>query len=139
MEKLSVFQLLELILIPATVLFGQILMIFLTLTIIGDEAWIIIALPVLMGLGLSFFLGFISDRKKPISTFEHLESSFRIIVIIGGILLIPIVILQLLEAIEGFFLFSILAFFFSTIGGIMIFFCLLLLWRFWPLTQNSLE
>jgi len=133
LEELSALQRLELILIPATVLFGQILMIFLTLTIIGEEAWIIIALPVLMGFGLSLFIGFLIDLKNPVSKFNHLEILFRIIVIIGGLLLVPILIMQLLEVIEGFILLSILAFFFSTVGGIMIFLCLLLLWRSRPI------
>ncbi|MFX0013505.1 MAG: hypothetical protein ACFFB2_14340 [Promethearchaeota archaeon] len=128
MITLTSFQRFELVLIPSSFLFSQILVFIFGFTIIGSETWIIMGIPVLVGLNISLPIGYIFQRKKKITNFKQLESIFRFLVLIGAGGLIPLLIAQYFELLSIYSIFSILSFILSLLGCTMTISCILLLW-----------
>ncbi len=96
---------------------------------IGSEVLSIIGIPVLIGLIIGSFFVFIIKTKFFIFDFLFLEKLFRLLVIIGGLILIPLILTQVLGYISSNMIFSILALIFSLIGTIMGITCLMLLYH----------
>lgn len=96
---------------------------------IGSEVLSIIGIPVLIGLIIGSFFVLIIKKKYFIFDFPFLEKLFRLLVIIGGLILIPLILTQILGYISSNMIFSILALIFSLIGTIMGITCLMLLYH----------
>lgn len=129
MTDLTSFQRLELILIPITFLLSLCFIFLLGLNMIGSEVLSIIGIPVLIGLIIGSFFVFIIKTKYFIFDFLFLEKLFRLLVIIGGLILIPLILTQILGYISSNTIFSILSLIFSLIGTIMGITCLMLLYH----------
>ncbi len=129
MVILTFFQRFELILIPISFILSLILMLIFGLAIIGNQILDIMGIPVLLGSGISILIGYLLNRRNLIQDFKQLEIMFRLLVLGGGGILIPLLLIQLLEIFSGYFIFSVLSLVFSLLGGIMSISCVLLLWR----------
>lgn len=127
MRKLTSFQRLELILIPVTFFFSLIFIFLIGLIIIGHETWDIMGVPIILGSIIGIIVVFILKQKKLIISFNHLETLFRILVIIGGITLIPMIIGQMIMVVDTNIIFSLLTLIFTLLGSIMGITCVLLL------------
>ena len=128
MRELSSFQRLELILIPVTFFFSLIFIFLIGLIIIGHETWDIMGVPIILGSIIGIIVVFILKQKKLISSFNQLETLFRILVIIGGVALIPMIIGQMIMIVDINMIFSFLALIFASLGSIMGITCVLLLY-----------
>jgi hypothetical protein len=135
---LTSFQRFELILIPCSFLFSQILVLLFGLNIIGSETWVIMGIPVLFGSLISIVIGVFLYQRQMVHDFKNLESLLRLIVFIGGALLIPLLLAQTLGLFTVYSIFSILSLIFSSLGGIMTISCVILLWHTRP-SQEVLE
>ncbi len=128
MRELSSFQRLELVLIPVTFFFSLIFIFLIGLIIIGHETWDIMGVPIILGSMIGIIVVFILKQKKLIISFNHLETLFRILVIIGGVALIPMIIGQMIMIVDTNMIFSLLALIFTSLGSIMGITCALLLY-----------
>ncbi|MHA2278860.1 MAG: hypothetical protein ACXAC2_24030 [Candidatus Kariarchaeaceae archaeon] len=128
MRDLSSFQRLELILIPVSFFFSLIFIFLIGLIIIGHETWDIMGVPIILGSIIGIIIVFILKQKKLINSFNQLETLFRILVIIGGVALIPMIIGQMIMNVDINIIFSFLALIFSSLGSIMGITCVLLLY-----------
>lgn len=128
MRELSSFQRLELVLIPVTFFFSLIFIFLIGLIIIGHETWDIMGVPIILGSIIGIIVVFILKQKKLIISFNHLETLFRILVIIGGVALIPMIIGQMIMMVDTNMIFSLLALIFTSLGSIMGITCVLLLY-----------
>ncbi len=138
MKHLSAFQTAELILIPLTFFFSQIIIILFGLEIIGENTWILMGIPIGIGVLVAIVLLVVVNNAVTINEFRQLEVMFRIITIIGGILFILILGIQIVFQITGILIFSLLTLVISIIGDIMTFQCISFLLRY-ILTQDHLE
>jgi hypothetical protein len=129
LTDLTSFQRLELILIPSTFLLSLVFIFLLGLNMIGSEVLSIIGIPVLLGLIIGSLFVLIIKTKYFIYDFLSLEKLFRLLVIIGGLILIPLILTQILGYISSNMIFSFLALIFSLIGTIMGITCLMLLYH----------
>jgi hypothetical protein len=129
LEPLTLLQRIELVLIPTCFLFSQFLVLIFGLNFLGNETWIMMGIPVLLGSGISLIFGLYLNHKEFIQDFKQLETLLRILVIIGGGALIPLLLAQNFSFISIYSIFSILALIFSTLGGTMTISCLLLFWQ----------
>ncbi len=127
MATLTSFQRFELVLIPSSFLFSQILVLIFGLNIIGSETWVIMGIPVLMGSLISILIGYFLNQRNMVYEVKHLESFFRLLVLSGGGALIPLLLVQILDLINVYSVFSILSLIFSVLGGTMTISCFLLL------------
>ncbi|UCG89723.1 MAG: hypothetical protein JSU57_04405 [Candidatus Heimdallarchaeota archaeon] len=123
---LTSYQRFELVIIPSSFLFGQILILIIGLNTIGSETWFIIGIPVLMGLTVSLFIGYFLKRKNMVHEMDQLESLFRVLVLTGGGVLIPLLLAQVFNLFTYYYIFSILSLIFSILGGTMSISCFLL-------------
>jgi len=134
----TTFQKMELILIPAIFLFSQVLILVFGFSIIGEEAWIIMGIPMMLGAILSaIFLIFILNYVQ-IEEFRQLEIFFRVLTILGGIVIILILVIQIFLYETGYFIFSLQALAISVIGDVMSMLCILFLKKTFP-TQGLSE
>ena len=129
MVTLTSFQRFELILIPISFILSLLLMLIFSLALIGNQTLNIMGIPVLLGSGISILIGYLLNQRNLIQDFKQLEMLFRLLVLGGSGVLIPLLLTQILEVFTGFFIFSVLSLVFSLLGGIMSISCLLLLWR----------
>ncbi len=129
MVTLTSFQRFELILIPISFILSLLLMLIFSLAIIGNQTLDIMGIPVLLGSGISILIGYLLNQRNLIQDFKQLEILFRLLVLGGGGVLIPLLLTQLLEVLTGYFILSVLSLVFSLLGGIMSISSLLLLWR----------
>ncbi|MFX0051291.1 MAG: hypothetical protein ACFE8U_08375 [Candidatus Hermodarchaeota archaeon] len=135
---MTYFQRLELVLIPTFFLVSQILIFLFGLTMIGEEIWIFMGIPILFGSILSILVSFLLNHRKLIHEFDQLESFFRILVFGGGGAIIIVLLFQINGLLAGSLIFTVLSLVFSTLGGLMTISCLILLYRTRP-KHASLE
>ncbi len=138
MATLTSFQRFELVLIPSSFLFSQILVLIFGLNIIGSETWIIMGIPVLMGSLISIFIGYFLNQRNMVYEVKQLESLFRLLFLAGGGALIPLLLVQILDLLTVYSVFSLLSLIFSVLGGTMTISCFLLL-RQTPSTHELSE
>lgn len=129
MVVLTTLQRFELILIPISFLFSLLLLFIFGISIIGSQTLVIMGIPVLLGSVISIVIGYLLNQRKSIQDFNQLETLFRLLVLGGGGVLIPILLIQLLELFTGYFILSVLSLVFSLLGGLISISCFLLLWR----------
>lgn len=137
MEPLTSLQRFELVLIPTCFLFGQLLVLIFGLNFLGNETWSMMGIPVLLGAGISIIFGLYLNHKNMVQEFKQLETLLRILVIIGGGALIPLLLAQNLNLLSIYSIFSILTLIFSTLGGTISISCLLLFWQTRFIRQSS--
>ena len=137
MEPLTSLQRFELVLIPTCFLFSQFLVLLFGLNLLGNETWVIMGIPVLLGSGISIIFGLYLNHKELIQEFKQLETLLRILVIIGGGALIPLLLVQNFDLLSIYSTFSILSLIFSTLGGTISISCLLLFWQTRFIQQSS--
>jgi hypothetical protein len=94
-------------------------------------------IPVLLGSGISIIFGLYLNHKEVVKEVKQLETLLRVLVIIGGGVLIPLLLVQNLNLLSIYSIFSILALIFSTLGGTISISCLLLLWETRFIHQSS--
>ncbi len=138
MKHISAFQKAELILIPLTFLFSQILILLFGLEIIGAETWTLMGIPMLIGGLIATSLIVVINKSLEITEFKHLEQLIRGITIIGGMVFILILGIQIVLQITGILVFSLLSLIISIIGDIMTIECILFLWKN-VIVQDRLE
>ncbi|MFX0085103.1 MAG: hypothetical protein ACFFAU_05485 [Candidatus Hodarchaeota archaeon] len=97
------------------------------LNIIGIEVWTIMGIPFLFGSIIGSFIVYFVNKRKLLYNFTQLEKLFRVLVVGGGLALIPLLIVQILGFFRFALIFSILAFMFSLIGTTMGITCILFL------------
>lgn len=127
MTDLTSFQRLELFLIPIIFLMSLIFILLMGLNIIGIEVWTIMGIPFLFGSIIGSFIVYFVNKRKLLYNFTQLEKLFRVLVVGGGLALIPLLIVQILGFFRFALIFSILAFMFSLIGTTMVITCILFL------------
>ncbi|MFX0207593.1 MAG: hypothetical protein ACFFDT_16520 [Candidatus Hodarchaeota archaeon] len=137
MEPLTSLQRFELVLIPTCFLFSQFLVLVFGLNLLGNETWVIMGIPVLLGSGISIIFGLYLNHKELVQEFKQLETLLRILVIIGGGALIPLLLVQNFNLLSLYSTFSILSLIFSTLGGTISTSCLLLFWQARFIQQSS--
>ena len=129
MEPLTSLQRFELVLIPMCFIFSQFLVLIFGLNFLGNETWVMMGIPILLGSGLSILFGLYLNHKEMVQEFKQLETLLRILVVIGGGALIPILLAQNFDLLSISSIFSMLSLIFSTLGGTMTISCFLLFWR----------
>lgn len=129
METLTSLQRFELVLIPTCFLFSQILVLLFGFNFLGNETWVMMGIPVLLGSLISIIFGYFLNHKKILQEFKQLETLFRILVLSGGGALIPLLLAQNFNLLPLYSIFSILSLIFSTLGGTMTISCFLLFWH----------
>ncbi len=130
MKHISTFQTAELVLIPITFVFSQILIILFGLSIIGEHTWTLMGVPMVVGGLIATSLIIVGNNKVEINEFRQLEIMFRIIAIIGGVLFISILGLQIIFQATGILIFSLLSLVISIIGDMMTIQCIYFLQKF---------
>jgi hypothetical protein len=130
LTDLTSFQRLELILIPIIFLMSLIFILLMGLNIIGSEVWIIMGVPFLLGSIIGSIIVYLVKKQNFLNEFNQLEKLFRILVVGGGLALIPLLIIQILGFFSFNFVFSILALIFSLIGTTMGITCILFLHKY---------
>ncbi|PWI49427.1 hypothetical protein CEE45_01135 [Candidatus Heimdallarchaeota archaeon B3_Heim] len=130
MKHISTFQTAELVLIPITFVFSQILIILFGLSIIGEDTWTFMGFPMVVGGLIAISLIIVLNNKVEINKFCQLEIIFRIITIIGGVLFILILGLQIIFQATGILIFSLLSLVISIIGDMMTIQCIYFLQKF---------
>ena len=138
MKPVTRFQALELVLIPITFGFSQLLMILFGLSIIGNDIWSIMGIPVGFGVILSLVFLVVYLHNHEISEFIQLESFFRFLTILGGISVIGILLFQFILQISYWVIIQLLSLTISIIGSIMTGMCIYFLLKL-MFTQNLLE
>jgi hypothetical protein len=123
----TTFQKLELILIPTIFIFSQILILLFGLSILGEEIWIIMGTPMMLGVILSVISSAIIVNYFQIVEFRQLEIIFRVMAILGGVAIIFVIIIQIVLAESGYGIFSLQALIISVIGDIMTILCIIFL------------
>lgn len=129
---LTSYQRFELVLIPSSFLFSLILVLIFGLNIIGSETWVIMGIPVLLGFAISIFIGYFLKKRNMVHEITQLESLFRLLVLAGGGVLIPVLLAQVFELLPFSSIFSILSLIFSVLGCTMTISCFLLFWHTRP-------
>ncbi|MFX1515656.1 MAG: hypothetical protein ACFFC6_05045 [Promethearchaeota archaeon] len=129
MEPLTTLQRLELVLIPTCFIFSQLLVLIFGLNFLGNETWGMMGIPILFGSVFSILFGLYLNHTEIIQEFKQLETLLRILVILGGGALIPILLVQNFNLLPVDSVFSILSLIFSTLGGTMTISCFLLFWQ----------
>ena len=133
----TAFQKLELILIPTIFIFSQILILLFGLSILGEEIWIIMGTPMMLGAILSVIASIIILNYFQMVEFRQLEIIFRVLAILGGIAIIFVIIIQIVLADSGYVIFSLQTLIISVIGDIMTILCILFLKKTFPTQELS--
>lgn len=129
LEPLTSLQRIELVLIPTCFLFSQFLILIFGLNFLGNETWVMMGIPIVLGTGISILFGLYLNHNEMVQEFKQLERLLRILVIIGGAALIPLLLAQNFKLLSVYSIFSILSLIFSTLGGTMTISCFLLFWQ----------
>ncbi|MHA1542077.1 MAG: hypothetical protein ACTSQH_03800 [Candidatus Hodarchaeales archaeon] len=137
MISVTAFQKLELILIPTIFIFSQILILLFGLSILGEEIWIIMGTPMMLGAILSVIASIIILNYFQMVEFRQLEIIFRVLAILGGIAIIFVIIIQIVLADSGYVIFSLQTLIISVIGDIMTILCILFLKKTFPTQELS--
>ena len=127
--SITTFQKIELVLIPIVFIFSQILILLFGHSIIGQEIWGIMGFPMLLGFMLSISILVFIQRYMIINEFHQLEVLFRMITIIGGIIVVLIIAMQIIIQVTGYIIFSLQILIISIIGDIMTLLCIMFLRR----------
>jgi hypothetical protein len=135
--SVTAFQKLELILIPTIFIFSQILILLFGLSILGEEIWIIMGIPMMLGAILSVIASIIILNYFQMVEFRQLEIIFRVLAILGGIAIIFVIIIQIVLADSGYVIFSLQTLIISVIGDIMTILCILFLKKTFPTQELS--
>jgi len=135
--SVTAFQKLELILIPTIFIFSQILILLFGLSILGEEIWIIMGTPMMLGAILSVIASIIILNYFQMVEFRQLEIIFRVLAILGGIAIIFVIIIQIVLADSGYVIFSLQTLIISVIGDIMTILCILFLKKTFPTQELS--
>ena len=125
MQELTRFQRLELILIPVSFIFGQIMIFLFGISIIGQQMVIVMGIPMILGLLAAVILNFLLLQRIVLITFFQMEHIFRILTVIGGMLLLFIISLQILLDATSLDIIPLMALIISTIGDMMSIMCLI--------------
>jgi hypothetical protein len=123
----TAFQKLELILIPTIFIFSQILILLFGLSILGEEIWIIMGTPMMLGAILSVISSVIILNYIQLVEFRQLEIIFRVMAILGGFSIIIVIIVQIVLAESGYGIFSLQTLIISVLGDIMTILCIIFL------------
>jgi len=129
-KDISAFQTAELVLIPITFIFSQILIIIFGLAIIGADTWTLMGFPMGIGGLIALVALIVVNINFEIKEFRQLEVMFRIFTIIGGLLFILIIGLQIILQSTGILIFSLLTLVISIIGDMMTIQCIIFLQKF---------
>ncbi len=129
MKPITKFQTLELVLIPIIFGFSQVFVLLFGLSIVGNDIWIIIGIPMGFGVVISLVFLVFFIRYHEISEFLQLESFFRLITISGGIALIIILFFQFFVQLSELTIIPLLSLIISVIGDIMTGMCIYFLWN----------
>jgi hypothetical protein len=129
-KPISAFQTAELILIPITFIFSQILIIVFGLSILGADVWFLMGIPMGIGGLIAIFALVIVNLNIEMDEFRQLEVMFRIFSIIGGVVFILIIGVQIIFQTTGILIFSLLSLVISVIGDMMTIQCLYFLHKF---------
>lgn len=134
----TTFQKMELILIPAIFLFSQVLILLFGLSIIGEETWIVMGIPMMLGGIFSLIFLILILKYVQIEEFHQLEVFFRVLTILGGIAIVLILAMQIFLHETGYIIFSLQTLIISVIGDVMTILCILFLKKTFP-TQGLSE
>ena len=138
MKPITDFQTMELVLIPIIFGFSQVLVLLFGLSIVGNDIWIIMGIPMGFGVIISLIFLVFYIRYHEISEFLQLESFFRLLTIGGGIALIIILLSQFFVQLSEFTIIPLLSLIISVIGDIMTGMCIYFLWNV-SFMQNPLK
>ena len=136
--SVTTFQKMELILIPTIFLFSQVLILLFGLSIIGEETWIIMGIPMLLGAIFSAIFLILIQKHIKIEEFRQLEVFFRVLTILGGIAIVLILAIQIFLHETGYVIFSLQTLIISVIGYVMSILCISYLKKTFP-TQGLSE
>ncbi|MCK4849130.1 MAG: hypothetical protein KAT16_08905 [Candidatus Heimdallarchaeota archaeon] len=137
MASVTNFQKMELILIPAIFLFSQVLILLFGLSIIGEETWIVMGIPMMLGGILSVIILILILKYVKIEEFRQLEVFFRVLTILGGIAIILILAIQIFLHETGYVIFSLQTLIISIIGYAMTIMCISFLKKTFPIQGLS--
>ena len=137
MASVTNFQKMELILIPAIFLFSQVLILLFGLSIIGEETWIVMGIPMMLGGILSAIILILILKYVKIEEFRQLEVFFRVLTILGGIAIILILAIQIFLHETGYVIFSLQTLIISIIGYAMTIMCISFLKKTFPIQGLS--
>ena len=138
LPSVTTFQKMELILIPTIFLFSQVLILLFGLSIIGEETWIIMGIPMLTGAIFSVIFLILIQKHIKIEEFRQLEVFFRVLTILGGIAIVLILAIQIFLHETGYVIFSLQTLIISVIGYVMSILCISYLKKTFP-TQGLSE
>lgn len=127
MKELTRFQYLELILIPITFVFGQIMILLFGVSIIGEQMFSVMGIPMILGFLVAVILIILLFHKITLKEFSEMEIIFRVLTIVGGILLIGIISSQIVFNATSLDIIPFMALIISTIGDMMSIICIYLL------------
>ncbi|MHA2155414.1 MAG: hypothetical protein ACXABU_08745 [Candidatus Hodarchaeales archaeon] len=130
MKRISAFQTAELVLIPITFIFSQILIIIFGLSIIGANTWTLMGIPMGIGGVIASIALIVVNINVEINEFRQLEVMFRIFTIMGVVIFILILGLQIIFQTTGILIFSLLSLVISIIGDMMTIQCIYFLQKF---------
>ncbi len=138
LPSVTTFQKMELILIPTIFLFSQVLILVFGLSIIGEETWIIMGIPMMLGAVFSSIFLILIQKYIKIEEFRQLEVIFRVLTIFGGIAIVLILAIQIFLHETGYVIFSLQTLIISVIGYVMSILCISYLKKTFP-TQGLSE
>jgi len=124
LASVTTFQKMELILIPVIFLFSQVLILLFGLSIIGEETWIVMGIPMVLGAMFSTIILILILKNVQIEEFHQLEVFFRVLTILGGIAIIFIIFIQLFLHETGYIIFSLQTLIITVIGDVMTILCI---------------
>jgi len=126
-KELTRFQYLELILIPITFVSGQIMILLFGVSIIGEQMFSVMGIPMILGFLVAVILIILLLHKITLKEFSEMEIIFRVLTIVGGILLIVIISSQIVLNATSLDIIPFMALIISTIGDMMSIICIYLL------------
>ncbi|MFW9780123.1 MAG: hypothetical protein ACFFE8_14830 [Candidatus Heimdallarchaeota archaeon] len=129
MPQLTTFQRFELVIIPLSFSFSELVMLSLASMFLGKEALSLVGIPFLVGVTLSLPIVVVLNRGQWLDSFQRLETLLRFLVMLGGAALVPVLLSQLVISFSGYEVFFFLALIFSALGATITLSCLLVLWR----------
>ena len=137
MNSVTTFQKMELILIPSIFIFSKVLILLFGLSILGEEIWIIMGIPMMIGVILSIASSILIQKKIEIVEFRQLETIFRVMAILGGVAIIFVIIIQIVLTNADYSIFSLQTLIISVIGDIMTIMCIIFLMKTFPTQEPS--
>jgi hypothetical protein len=106
--------------------------------IIGEQMFSVMGIPMILGFLAAVILIILLLHKITLKEFSEMEVIFRVLTIVGGILLIIIISLQIVLNATSLDIIPFLALIISTIGDMMSIICIYLLKKSF-VTKGSLE